>query len=76
MVVMDIYQYAKISFLNSVRLLEKNNKFKNRFITYLLVFDIGHFPYFNRRYPFVKTDFGLSAYCHGNADFPNEWEWC
>ena len=25
---------------------------------------------------FVKTDSGLSAYCHGNADFPNVWERC
>ena len=27
-------------------------------------------------YPFVKTDSGLSAYYHGNADFPNVWERC
>ena len=27
-------------------------------------------------YPFVKTDSGLSAYCHGNVDFPNVWERC
>ena len=27
-------------------------------------------------YPFVKTDSGLIAYCHGNADFPNVWERC
>ena len=27
-------------------------------------------------YPFVKTDSGLSAYCHGNMDFPNVWERC
>ena len=24
----------------------------------------------------MKTDSGLSAYCHGNADFPNVWERC
>ena len=24
----------------------------------------------------MKTDFGLSAYCHGNADFANVWERC
>ena len=24
----------------------------------------------------MKTDSGLSAYCHGNADFPNVWEGC
>ena len=33
-------------------------------------------PYFDHRYPFVKTDSGLSAYCHGNADFANVWERC
>ena len=25
-------------------------------------------------YPFVKTDSGLSVYCHRNADIPNVWE--
>ena len=24
----------------------------------------------------MKTDSGLSAYCHGNVDFPNVWERC
>ena len=24
----------------------------------------------------MKTDSGLIAYCHGNADFPNVWERC
>ena len=24
----------------------------------------------------MKTDSGLSVYCHGNANFPNVWERC
>ena len=35
---------------------------------------VQFWSYFDHRYPFVKTDSGLSAYYHGNTDFPNVWE--
>ena len=57
----------------------KNNEMKNCEMTilttflYLILVIFSGPPYFDHRNPFVKTDSGLSAYYHGNADFPNVW---
>ena len=71
----------KVSFLNSVRLLRyASQNWRRRTTTTtttiwkwtcspILVIFWGP-PYFYHRYPFVKTDSRLSAYCHGNADIP------
>ena len=40
----------------------------NECLTTFPLSNFGHFLSFDHWYPFMKTDSGLSAYCHGNAD--------
>ena len=84
-----VLSVCKVSFLNSVRFLRYVSwNWRRRTTRRIVKMNFYNFnrypilvifwgpPYFDHRYPFVKTDSGLSAYCHGNVDFPNVWERC